>query len=443
MYRILLLLLISTSALGQYTPSSSKTRFVNGIGLGTKLDAYFGTADSVALYARADSSLMFKYKGTARALAYAVSGGYLPYSDTATMLSPYQRSYNAVTLTGTQTITGAKTFSSNITASARVNINGAVDNSTYKLNTLGSVAIRASAAKAYPLSLLQASDSASGWAFDADNSGNISLVRRSSGAYQSPAFSWSSSGSMSNNGSNMTLGATIGTGTGTLFAKNNFFTALNYGTTGSPLYEEILGYSYDATARFALQASNSYNSNQGTGFRLRISNSAGTAIYPLTAQNATGVLTTETRLNVNGATDNASYQLNVNGNALATTFVKSGGTSSQYLMADGSVSTNSGTTQAISSIKTSTYTISSTDYHVLVDGSGGAFTVTLPTAAGITGRIYVITRTDVANTGGSVTLAANGSETIGGYPTFAFGNQTFQYCLGVQSDGTNWQIVSR
>lgn len=120
-----------------------------------------------------------------------------------------------------------------------------------------------------------------------------------------------------------------------------------------------------------------------------------------------------------------------------------GGTSSQYLMADGSTSTNSGTTQAISSIKTSTYTISSTDYHVLVDGSGGAFTVTLPTAVGITGRIYVITRTDVANTGGSVTLAANGSETIGGYPTFAFGNQTFQYCLGVQSDGTNWQIISR
>jgi hypothetical protein len=58
-------------ASAQYTPTGSKTRFVNGIGLGTKSDAAFGVADSVALYARADSSLMFKYKGTARALAYA------------------------------------------------------------------------------------------------------------------------------------------------------------------------------------------------------------------------------------------------------------------------------------------------------------------------------------------------------------------------------------
>ena len=145
--------------------------------------------------------------------------------------------------------------------------------------------------------------------------------------------------------------------------------------------------------------------------------------------------------NIGINTTSPSYKLDVNGSIGGTSFVKSGGTSSQYLMADGSTTTSY--TQPISSIKTSTYTISSTDYHVLVSGAGGAFTVTLPTAVGITGRIYIITRTDVGNSGGSVTLAANGSETIGGYPTFAFGNQTFQYCLGVQSDGTNWQIISR
>ena len=66
-----LLLLVSGIASAQYTPTGSKTRFVNGIGLGTKSDAAFGTVDSLVLYASADSTLKFKYKGTARALAFA------------------------------------------------------------------------------------------------------------------------------------------------------------------------------------------------------------------------------------------------------------------------------------------------------------------------------------------------------------------------------------
>jgi hypothetical protein len=74
MRKILLSLLfavITVTAFSQATPTGSKTRWVNGVYLGTKLDAAFGVVDSIALYARADSSLMFKYKGTARALAYA------------------------------------------------------------------------------------------------------------------------------------------------------------------------------------------------------------------------------------------------------------------------------------------------------------------------------------------------------------------------------------
>ena len=55
----------------QYTPTGSKTRFVNGIGLGSKQDAAFGTADSLVLYATADSLLKFKYKGTAQTLGIA------------------------------------------------------------------------------------------------------------------------------------------------------------------------------------------------------------------------------------------------------------------------------------------------------------------------------------------------------------------------------------
>ena len=92
MKRILILIIgLIGVAYGQSSPTSAKTRFVNGLYLGTKLDSYFAAADSNAIYWRADSVVMAKYKGTARALAFAVSGGYLPILDTAAMLSKYFR----------------------------------------------------------------------------------------------------------------------------------------------------------------------------------------------------------------------------------------------------------------------------------------------------------------------------------------------------------------
>jgi hypothetical protein len=77
---ILILLLLVGTAYGQSSPTSSKTRFVNGLYMGTKLDTYFNTADSNAIYWRSDSVVMAKYKGTARALAFDVAGGYVPYT---------------------------------------------------------------------------------------------------------------------------------------------------------------------------------------------------------------------------------------------------------------------------------------------------------------------------------------------------------------------------
>jgi len=118
---ILILLLLVGTAYGQSSPTSAKTRFVNGLYMGTKLDAYFAAADSNAIYWRADSVVMAKYKGTARALAFAsalssykliadtfFTTGYttrartkqygdsiaalkVNYTDTALMLTPYQR----------------------------------------------------------------------------------------------------------------------------------------------------------------------------------------------------------------------------------------------------------------------------------------------------------------------------------------------------------------
>jgi len=130
-YILILLLLVST-AYGQSSPTSAKTRFVNGLYVGTKLDSYFAAADSNAIYWRADSVVMAKYKGTARALAFAVSGGYIPYSDTTSLLSQVVRTF------GTQTVGGRKTFSNDITVNGATIGLGGGGNS-------GSVAIGVSA----------------------------------------------------------------------------------------------------------------------------------------------------------------------------------------------------------------------------------------------------------------------------------------------------------
>ena len=84
MKRILILIIgLIGVAQAQYAPTSAKTRFVNGLALGTKLDAYFNAADSNAIYWRADSVVMAKYKGAARALAFASAlGSYKLIADT-------------------------------------------------------------------------------------------------------------------------------------------------------------------------------------------------------------------------------------------------------------------------------------------------------------------------------------------------------------------------
>ena len=83
--------------------------------------------------------------------------------------------------------------------------------------------------------------------------------------------------------------------------------------------------------------------------------------------------------------------------------------------------------------KTGAYTITYDDH--TIDCTSGTFTVTLPTASGITGRIY-----NIKNSGtGTITIDGNGSETIDGQTTQLI---TEQYVsVTVQSNGTNWVII--
>lgn len=73
---------------------------------------------------------------------------------------------------------------------------------------------------------------------------------------------------------------------------------------------------------------------------------------------------------------------------------------------------------------------------VLVNASGGAVTVNLPTASGISGQSIYVKKQD--SSGNTVTIDGNSSETIDGSLTLVISVQYNGFEL--VSDGTNWYI---
>lgn len=80
-----------------------------------------------------------------------------------------------------------------------------------------------------------------------------------------------------------------------------------------------------------------------------------------------------------------------------------------------------------------------TDAHdvVLVDASGGARTITLPDAAGRTGRVYYIKKVDA--TANAVIIDGDGADTVDGQATHSI--TTSLESRTVVSDGANWRII--
>lgn len=87
--------------------------------------------------------------------------------------------------------------------------------------------------------------------------------------------------------------------------------------------------------------------------------------------------------------------------------------------------------------KSGNYTITDADNYILGNAAGGEITITLPTAAGRTGRSFSIQKTD--SSGNAVVLDGDGSETIDGATTRSL---TVQYQgTMVVSDGANWHMI--
>ena len=87
--------------------------------------------------------------------------------------------------------------------------------------------------------------------------------------------------------------------------------------------------------------------------------------------------------------------------------------------------------------KTTTYSIATTDGSIFCNATSAGFTVTLPTAVGVGGKIYIIKKIDSSTN--VITIATTSSQTIDSLTTQTL--SLYNAWLQVQSDGSNWQII--
>jgi hypothetical protein len=118
------------------------------------------------------------------------------------------------------------------------------------------------------------------------------------------------------------------------------------------------------------------------------------------------------------------------------------GTPNQVLYTDGSgaldwVSIGSGDLAVVS--KTTTYTATTSDQLILVSTSGGAWTLTLYTAVGNTGKRITIKKT--TSDFSALTIDGNGAETVEGAATRKIAMQNDWITL--VSDGSNWVVFDK
>lgn len=170
------------------------------------------------------------------------------------------------------------------------------------------------------------------------------------------------------------------------------------------------------------------NLTEATSSMLTITGGTGAVIGSGTTIEVSGVLPA-----ANGGTGQSSY---TTGDILyasgASALSKlAAGTSGTFLKSNGAAAPSWADPALLSvATKTANYTLTSTDNIILADSSGGAFTLTLPSAASNTGKLFKIKKitTDfnsVTISGASSSVDTNGEE------------------VEIYSNGSSWAILSR
>jgi hypothetical protein len=100
----------------------------------------------------------------------------------------------------------------------------------------------------------------------------------------------------------------------------------------------------------------------------------------------------------------------------------------------GGTTTSNGYFEAVTT-KTADYTATTSDSLIIADGTSNTVTITLPTAVGITGRLYRIKCVDDTY---QVDVSTTSSQTIDGSLTKTLAQWD---CLNVISNGSDWMVI--
>ena len=213
----------------------------------------------------------------------------------------------------------------------------------------------------------------------------------------------------------------------TVSSRSNFQTSTANSTTG------IYALPSGTGSAASWQATN--NSDPTNASKILIATNGSTDVQLVSGINGTG-----TYLPLSFYTNGTQQkQITTTGAWVLGTGTSNYGTSGQVLTSSGNGvptwSTISGTTNVTN--KTANYTLTTTDGSVFCNATGGAFTITLPTAVSAGGKIYSIKKTDSSTN--AVVVGTTSSQTIDGNLTQSLAIQNAW--ITVQSDGANWQII--
>ncbi|MCK5846348.1 MAG: hypothetical protein KAG84_02840 [Bacteroidales bacterium] len=251
------------------------------------------------------------------------------------------------------------------------------------------------------------------------------------GFYHYDGANWVSNGSTAAIGINdLTDGKASG---------NSYYIGFNSGTSNTGTYNVAMGYESMKVATNALgniaigseclKALTTGNLNIAIGFNTGTSTTTGQKNILIGDALTTTSATANNELNIGDVifgTDiyNSNARVGIGSNVYTPT---------STLDVDGSVS------MAIS-IKTSDYTLTDDDYTILYHHTSGTPTLTLPTAVGHMGRIYMIRTNNFSNNEHVIINTAGGN--IEGATSINIGDSHDFQAITVQSTGTNWWIIS-
>lgn len=166
---------------------------------------------------------------------------------------------------------------------------------------------------------------------------------------------------------------------------------------------------------------------------------AGTAGVRTLGTGATQALPGNTAVELTTNKNAASGYAGLDGSTLLATAQHGTGTanSTTFLRGDRTWAAPTATLAVAYSNKTAAYTIvAATDDYISGDAAGGAFSITLPTAVGVTKPLTIKRMNSGAN---NVTVATTSSQTIDGSTTYVL-DQQYQ-SITVVSTNANWIIV--